>query len=349
MTNASYFDGRSARLHPVSVDAGDGAIVLGGAVARRYPLAQTRLAEPFAHAPLVLYFPDGARCEVADPATGARLSEALGYRKSAVVRLQGQLAAALACLALLVLLIGAITFWGIPAAAERIADALPPEVDRTLGASGLAALERQGLLEPSRFSDERLAHIQALMREMAPQDGAPRLRLLVRHAPDIGPNALALPDGTIILTDQMVKLVAEAFGEDAEAADAALAGILAHEIGHVRLRHGARAVTRASLTAALSATLFGDFSAVAAGAPALLLNMQYSRENEVAADEHAIDSLLERGISTGPLAHLFEVLLEQESPAPDWMRDAGTYVSSHPDGAERSARLRGAMAEVEEE
>lgn len=341
MTNAIYFDGRSAWPHPVGIHALDGNIVLGGAVARRYRLDQTRMAEPFENAPTVLYFPDGARCEVSEPDARAQLAEALGYRASRVVRLQGHVAGVLASLVLLVLLIGAVTFWGIPAAAERIAAALPQEVDRTLGASGLAALEKQGLLDESRFSDERLAHLQALMRDMVPADGSIRPRLLVRDAPDIGPNALALPDGTIIITDQMVKLVIEEFGDDVESADAALAGILAHELGHVRLRHSTRAVTRASLTAGLSAALFGDFSAVAAGAPALLLNMEYSRENETQADSYAIERLRERGISTIPLAYLFEVLAENEEDAlPEWLREVGSYVSSHPDGIARSERLR---------
>jgi hypothetical protein len=340
MTSAHYFDGRSARLHQVHIHAQDGAIMLGGDVNRSYPLEQARLAEPFEHAPAVLYFADGARCEVSDPAAGAELSAALGYRKTFVQRLQARRAETLTCLLLMMILIAVIAFWGVPAAAERIAAALPPEVDQTLGASSLATLEKRGLLEPTGFSEDRLARLQAIMRKVAPQDEGLRLRLLVRRSPGIGRNALALPDGTILITDQMAWFVIKEFKDDDEAADAALAGILAHEIGHVRLRHSARALTRASLTAALSATLFGDFSAVAAGAPALLLNLEYSRDMETEADDYALARMRERGIDTNPLAHIFDVLEAESGDAgPSWAREAGNYVSTHPDGAARSARF----------
>jgi hypothetical protein len=86
------------------------------------------------------------------------------------------------------------------------------------------------------------------------------------------------------------------------------ARVLAREIGHVEGRHSARALARSSLAAALSAALFGDFSAVAAGAPAVLMNMRNSREMETEADSYAIATLNQRGLSLAPLADLFEAL-----------------------------------------
>jgi len=341
MTNATFFDGLSARLHEVELAADGGALLLRGAVERSYPLSGVALAEPFAGAPAVLYLPDGARCEVNDPAARDWLAKALGYRKSRVERWQEHTGAALACLVLLVLLIAATAKWGIPAASERIAAALPAEVDQTLGANALAALERQQMIKPSRFSDERLARLEAIMQSVTPP--GMQLRLLVRDSAQFGPNALALPDGTIILTDQMVKMIV-GDGDLDEYSSAALAGILAHEAGHVRLRHSARSLTRASLTAALSATLFGDFSAVAAGAPALLMNMRFSRAMETDADGFAIETLRARGISLVPMAEVFEKLGEDEPKESLFEIPAG-YVSTHPASAKRAARLHQAADE----
>ena len=341
MTNAYFFDGLSARLHEVELASRGGALLLRGAVERSYPLSGVELAEPFAGAPAVLYLPDGARCEVNDPAAHGWLADTLGYRKSRVVRWQEHTGAALACLVLLVLLIGATVNWGIPAASERIAAALPADVDRSLGANTLAVLERQNMIKPSRFSDERLAQLEAIKQSVTPP--GMRLRLLVRDSAQFGPNALALPDGTIILTDQMVKMIVGE-GELDEYASAALAGILAHEAGHVRMRHSARSLTRASLTAALSATLFGDFSAVAAGAPALLMNMKFSRAMETDADNFAIETLRARGISLAPMAEVFEHLGKDE-PADSWIDIPAGYVSTHPASGERAARLHRAADE----
>ena len=341
MTNAYFFDGLGARLHEVELASSGGALLLRGAVERSYPLSGVELAEPFAGAPAVLYLPDGARCEVNDPAAHGWLADTLGYRKSRVVRWQEHTGAALACLVLMGLLFGATGKWGLPAASERIAAALPADVDRSLGANTLAVLERQNMIKPSRFSDERLAQLEAIKQSVTPP--GMRLRLLVRDSAQFGPNALALPDGTIILTDQMVKMIVGE-GELDEYASAALAGILAHEAGHVRMRHSARSLTRASLTAALSATLFGDFSAVAAGAPALLMNMKFSRAMETDADNFAIETLRARGISLAPMAEVFEHLGKDE-PADSWIDIPAGYVSTHPASGERAARLHRAADE----
>ena len=350
MSAAHYFDGHSARLHVVQLSTGNGAIHLHGEASRSYSLAGTRLAEPFAHAPTVLYFKDGSHAEVLDPGLRQQLMDALGYRRSWVVRWQEHMAASLAALALLVALIVVAWFWGLPAAAERLSREVPPSADLALGSNALALLHKQGILKPSRFSDDRVAALQGLLQRVQP--AAPRmlLRLQVADAPLLGPNALAFPDGTIVLTDQLVRIALGENGDlDARAA-AMLAGVLAHEVGHVEMRHSVRSMTRASMTAALSATLFGDFSAVAAGLPALLGNMEYSRDMELAADAYAATALQRRGISTLPLADLFDHLDEQaDKKTPKMLRRAMSYASTHPDGYARSRRLREAEPETEEE
>ncbi|MGH8855645.1 MAG: M48 family metallopeptidase [Telluria sp.] len=339
MSAAHYFDGRSARLHVVDLSAADGLIHLRGETTRSYPAAAARLAEPFAHAPAVLYFSDGAHAEVADPAMRPLLAAALGYRKPWVVRWQEHTAAVLVALAMLVALIGAAWHWGIPAAAEQLSRRVPASADQALGQNALALLQRQNILQPSRLSDDRLAALQGILQRVQP--AAPRipLRLLVRAAPQLGPNALAFPDGTIVLTDDMVRTVMGKNNDlDARAA-AALAGVLAHEVGHIEMRHSVRTITRASLTAALSATLFGDFSAAAAGLPAVLSNMEYSRDMELAADDYAARALHARGIPTAPLAKLFDQLDARTPKLPRWFHQAASYASSHPDGYARSRRL----------
>jgi Zn-dependent protease with chaperone function len=123
--------------------------------------------------------------------------------------------------------------------------------------------------------------------------------------------------------------------------------VLAHEVGHVQARHSVRVLARSSLTAAASAALLGDFSAVAAGIPAVLANLHYSRAMETEADSYAIAVLRTKGWSLEPLARTFEWLdtVDQADPQhkmPAWMRQALPYASSHPGNAERIARLRAA-------
>ena len=350
--SAHYFDGRQARAHAVELAAAGGLLTLRGDVERTYDAAATRIAEPFAHAPTVLYFADGARCEVPGAGAGQALREALGYRATRVVRLTRHTWAALVALVLLVALILSMAIWGVPAAANRLADALPPSADQALGESALKTLHTSGTLAESRLSDQWLAEVDKAFKRVEPRDL--RVRLLVRQSSSLGANAIALPDGTIVVTDLMVRLIAGTAGEFGEVQQAQLAGVLAHEIGHVRMRHGARILAGSSLSAALAASLFGDFSGVAA-LPAAVVSMSYSREMESEADEYAIALMKESGISTLPLARLLERIdsgvaetREENSngdrnEAREWLwREADSLLRSHPLTKQRTARLRAA-------
>lgn len=341
--DASFFDGRSAHLHPTHLSVGAGTLTVTAATFQRsYPLEAVVLSEPFATAPAVLRLQDGASCEVAAGAARDALLAALGYRKSPVVCWQERWPAALVALVLLVGLLALGWLRGIPLAAERIAEQLPPSVDVSLGKAALAGLEKQGLLAPSRFSDERIAEIQALLPAIAPANGRMPLRLLVRSSPQLGPNALALSDGTIVVTDALVRLVQDK-NELTNESKAQLIAVLGHEVGHVEHRHVVRVMARSSLTAALSAALFGDFSAVAAGLPAVLSQMEYSRAMELDADAYAVQVLHRRQLS---VHHFMAVLgaLEKaqgaESKMPRWMRQSMGYLSTHPETAERIDRLQ---------
>ncbi|WP_426190591.1 M48 family metallopeptidase [Massilia sp. DWR3-1-1] len=344
MSNAQYFDGVSARLHQVELSTADGHLHLAGpGIDWRGRLDQVRLAEPFLDAPSVLYLPGGARCEVADPQARAAVAAALAYRPGLVVRWQRHWYAALAALVLLLAVGAAVWVWVLPAAAEKIAANVPDAFDGRLGASALAGLEAK-VFAPSTLSQAQVAALQAMLAEVAPASPRHRLRLLNRSAPALGPNALALPDGTIIITDQLVLAVLGKQTTFDDEMRAGLMGVLAHEVGHVQRRHSVRALARSSLTAAASAALLGDFSAVAAGIPAVLANLHYSRAMETEADLYAVDTLHRKGISTQPLAKLLDWLEESERKSiehnlPAWMKQALPYAASHPGAYERSRRM----------
>jgi Zn-dependent protease with chaperone function len=343
MIAAHFFDGRSARLHPARLEVNAGALtVTAPTFERSYPLAGIALSEPFAGAPAMLRFTDGACCEVAPGAAREQLLAALGYRKSAIVRWQERWPAALLALALLAVLLAALYFRGLPALTERIAANLPASVDVSLGKAALSSLEAQGIVTASRLSDERIAEVQALLPAVLPRQPRMPIKLLVRKSDKLGANALALPDGTIVVTDAMVRLVLDEDQALDDYGKEQLVAVLAHEVGHIEHRHAARVMTGTSLTAALSAALFGDFSAVAAGLPAVLSQMQYSRTMELDADNYALGVLRSQRI---PLDAFAEVLssLERQRPKgssmPRWLTQSMEYLSTHPDTAARIERI----------
>jgi len=338
---AHYFDGRGARSHPARLDVRPGTLRIATATFERdVALDTVRLAEPFAAAPAMLRLADGACCEI-PPCPGRQaLLAAIGYRKSRVERWQDHWPAALAALVTLAALLAFLYFRGVPFLADRIAAALPARVETSLGGTALAALEAQGLLKPSRLSIERIVEVQSLLPLALPDRPRRQAHVLVRDS-SLGANALTLPDGTIVVTDALVKMVMKD-GELDDEGRQALLGVLGHEVGHLEHRHTTRALAGSSLTAALSATLFGDFSTVAAGVPALLTRMQYSREMELDADDYAVGVLRRNRVSPLALVDALEKLKEahpEGDKLPRWMRTTFSYLATHPDTDERIARI----------
>jgi Zn-dependent protease with chaperone function len=341
---AQYGDGRSARRHAVTLfRAGENLRIVGAHVDASHPLASIRLTEPFAHAATIAYFDDGPYCEVAGEHTTA-LAAMLGQRASPVVRAQRRWPLAVGAIAALVVAVAAGAIWGLPVAAEAVTAMLPRAADQNIGALTRDAFAARGLTGPSTLDAAQQDAINHIWRSVQPARPRIPMALLVRAMPPpFGPNALALPDGTVILNDAMVrKILGNAATFDASQS-AALAGVLAHEIGHIEGRHSMRSLVRASLTTAAAAYLFGDFSAVAAGAPAILLGASHSRAMETAADDYALAALQARHLPLAPLANLFDSMEARKSARqPAWFGIATGYLSSHPGSTERAARLRAA-------
>ena len=132
------------------------------------------------------------------------------------------------------------------------------------------------------------------------------------------------------MTDALVKLARN---------DDQISAVLAHEIGHVRHRHGLRMSLQAAGLAALAAALFGDATSITSLAtmlPTALLQNGYSRELEAEADDYAFQRLKEIGLSPKAFAEIM-LLLEK-----DHKRRSGgeskDYFSTHPATAKRIER-----------
>jgi Zn-dependent protease with chaperone function len=178
---------------------------------------------------------------------------------------------------------GSVQF-GFPAIAKTIAYKLPQSaMDR-------AASESLALLDKTQFSPSTLdASVQARVLRHFDQAIKEHADLLVhvifRHGGDIGANAFALPDGTVVFTDEIITLAKN---------DDELLAVFAHEIGHVRYRHALRAAIQGSILSFIVSMLTGDMSAAAgflSSLPLIVTTLSYSRDFEREADEHALHFL----------------------------------------------------------
>jgi Zn-dependent protease with chaperone function len=340
---AEYFDGQSARAHAVRLHwSGPVLQIRGDGVARDVARAQVRWAERTRHGRRVAHLSNGGSLLARDAASWDAWLSASGERESLVVSAQQSWRWTLAGVAGLAVVLGALVVWGVPWLSRVALLAIPPSVDQRLGDTTLNGLDQQ-LLRPSALDPVQQQRVrEAFERALAAAGGAPPHTLVFRSS-RIGPNAFALPGGTIVMTDQLAKLF------DAE--PAVLTGVLAHELGHVKHRHGMRMVVQASLIGLVSSVALGDFSSLLAGAPVLLGQQSYSRDAERDADAHSADVLRAAGISPAVMVGFFEKMNAlQQAPDevpntsdadPSWL---GIAIASHPADAERIAFFRAAAA-----
>ena len=350
-----YFDGRSAKAHPVALTLADGVLSVRGEVIQRdEPITSLRVSEPMGAAPRLVSFLDGAHCEVRDHAGMARLLAVTGFEDSLVVRLQYRWRWALASIAVTLAVVFAGYHWGLPAVSEWLAFKTPDAVLARMGSSTLNVLDRIAF-SPSKLPETRQQTLRgAFERLAAPGDAKPRYTLLFRDGGPAGANAMALPDGTIIVTDQLVALAEH---------DDEIIAVLAHELGHIQQRHGLRMLIQSSIVAFVVTFYIGDVSSVAAGLPTLLLQARYSRGHEREADQFGAAMLKANGLSPRRLADMLAKLESshrekggktgkqtprEKGGEPDSTQAAersgvGDYLASHPATRERIDALNSAQ------
>jgi Zn-dependent protease with chaperone function len=323
---ASYFDGRSTRVHPVSLSLmGDELVISGADIDRRVPFAGVKVDERLGGAPRRLRLPDGSFCEVRDRAALDTLLSFSSHREGRVDRMQRRLPFVLASLAACVLLTWVAYQIALPWAAEVGARRLPAAIGKILSVQTLKTLDA-AILQPSSINLERQKTLtDKLHRLRLPDGGHPYTVLLFRKSPQLGANAFTLPDGTLVVLDDLI---------DSAGDDAHVLAVLAHELGHAHGRHGLQLLLRTSAVGAFWSFYIGDVSQLLAAAPAAVVEARYSQELEREADDYAASLLLQSGMSPELLA---DVLAKLTAAHPG---SQGGYLSSHPPTAERLEHLR---------
>ncbi|MEO7601995.1 MAG: M48 family metallopeptidase [Sphingomicrobium sp.] len=166
------------------------------------------------------------------------------------------------------------------------------------------------------------AALEAMVERVAPgaTKGPDAIRIAALDVPIY--NAAALPGGYVVVFKPMVT----------ENDTDALAGILAHEIAHVRRRHVTEALIRELGIGALIRLFAGDLGANAQQ----LVALSYTRSNEAEADSDTVAMLRQANISPRPTAELFRKLSGEDGDLDSRTAIATEFLSSHPLNAERA-------------
>jgi Zn-dependent protease with chaperone function len=333
---AILYDGRSSQSREVTVHLeGTNLRVCGEGIDCLHPLQQVRIDPRLGKVSRMLRFSDGA---TADTKADAFLDQLLRIQGNG--RFLGQIhrwevspQRVITALVVTILMVFCLVRYGVPLLVQKVAFALPAATEEVIGRETLQILDKIGM-KPSEIPQQRRHELKRLFDSLiAGHPERKSWRLELRSAKTIGANAFALPSGIVIMTDRLVEIAKN---------DDEIAGVLAHEIGHLTQRHALRHLLQNSATVLVVATLTGDIvsvSSFAASMPMVLIDAKYSRDFEREADAAAVSYLKEKGISVRAYAEILARLdadhYQERGKAPH----LGELLDNHPLMLERIKKI----------
>jgi Zn-dependent protease with chaperone function len=329
---ARYYDGETAQAHEVSVRTTTNEVVIFRAadagIMARWPIGEISVLGDIRHeaVPPIVRRGSEARLMVDDPELRRQLA-ALVPQVAPLVEPPPAVARRIGTLgAVFVALVG--LFWlAIDYGTEYAAPLLPYSLQAKLGESVFDELS----------SDKDECHGKAGLKAL--NDFANRLAKaadypheITVHVMEGGPvNAFTLPGGILVFFSDLIE----------QAKDSSqVAGVMAHEIGHVVHYHPMKGLARQygiDLLVKLVSGGYSDVVGTLASGGNVLLALRNGRAFERDADKTGVELLEKLDVRADGIASFFEQMLEKE---PKDMAAAAGIWSSHPPTAERIAATR---------
>jgi predicted Zn-dependent protease len=319
---AIFFDGSSSARHDVLVEATSSGLTItaGGRTVDQWDYAELRRQSA----------PDGvlrlgrhgetllARLEIRDRA----LADAIEGRavtldrSGAAERAMRRKVVGLSLAAVASLIVTAVV--GVPALTSRMMPFVPVSVETRLGVAVnkqiRSTLDTKDLGADFACTDAvgrvALDHLVGKLETAAALPVALSVEVVRRSEP----NAFALPGGHVYVFEGLI--------EAARTPDE-VAGVLAHEIGHVAHRDGTRTVLQAAGLSFLFGMMLGDF--VGGGAVVIaaktVVRSSYSRQVEAAADNYSVNLMGRVGGDPRALAAILARITSDKREGPKILRD----------------------------
>ncbi|NNC48849.1 MAG: M48 family metallopeptidase [Sphingomonas sp.] len=210
--------------------------------------------------------------------------------------------------------ITALILFGAYASPKLVAPIIPPKWEENVGDAMVGDFG-----ERRCRSDEAEAAILSLIDRLDPGEYAMEVEAAILDLD--WENAAALPGGHIVLFDGAISE-----WDDPDA----VAGVIAHEVAHVRERHVTEALVRELGIGALIRLFADDLGANAQA----IMGLSYTRENESEADDSAIRMLERAKIDPRPTSELFDRFAEMAGEP-----IFNGFLDSHPVSADRAEQF----------
>lgn len=210
------------------------------------------------------------------------------------------------------------------------------EQDIQLGREAAAQVERQMQV----VHDPTLEGVvQRIGRQLSSNPKAGGFPYSFKVINDKSINAFALPGGPTFVQTGLLSAIDN---------EAQLAGVMAHEISHVALRHGTHQASKANLLqlpamlagAVMGGSLLGQLAQVGVGLGFNSLLLKYSRDAEKQADLLGAQLMADAGYNPLELARFFEKLQSQGGAR------TSTFFSDHPDPGDRERYIEAEIRQM---
>ncbi len=209
-----------------------------------------------------------------------------------------------------------------------------PQQDLELGRQAAAEAEKQFQVLNDQRVQEYLRRVGENLARNTPNEANFPFTFTVLNVAEI--NAFALPGGPTYINRGTI---------EAAKSEAELAGVMAHELSHVVLRHGTANVCRAQkyqgvagiLGAVLGNGVLGTIGAIGAQIGAGSVLMKNSREAETDADVLGSQIMARAGYDPIAMADFFETLAGEQSREPGKLE---RWFSDHPQPRDRRERIK---------
>lgn len=237
-------------------------------------------------------------------------------------------------LSLGVVLVGTLIFFALGWLSEQIAIRLPVSAEASsleMLWGGMEAQDPQAhprLAQSQELLDRLLVHLRDEGQPYSSRASLSlNIRLFLHESPD--PNAFALPGGVVMLSRGLL---------DSVESENELAFVLGHELGHVKNRDHLRRLGRSILLQIGLSLIVGKTAAVGSQGISQLIEglsgRSLDRSHEYNADEMGLELLFWEYGHVNGASHFFERM--EQSP----LVAASSWLSTHPAGKDRIARLR---------
>lgn len=318
---AIYFDGVTNRRHIVELRLGSNLELLeDGVVVASWPYDDLRAVDGGKSALRLkcLSSLPLARLELFDPTAQAQISARARFL--GIDHGRGHTGRIIAWSFAAIVSILLVVTYGVPLVAERLTPLVPLSFERHLGAM---ADNQVRVIFRSRTCTNTSGQV-AFSKLVEKLSQASHLYVPLQTEVLASPiaNAFALPGGKIYLLNGLL--------QKAQNVDE-LAGVIAHEMGHISHRDNTRMMIQRGGVSFLIGLLWGDITGSTAVifATRTLFEESYSREAEQAADAFAIETMHALGRSPAPMGELLIRITGAEA-----------NLASHPLTEDRRALMR---------